>query len=114
MMPEGKFLKVPLDYNRFRFRLYFESSCPHCKRMFQTMKDLQTRGYFVELRQIDKGPKGPMRLPFPVTYASRKEVKEKNINSWPTLFIGDLKKKIVYRLKGYHSSLDILSVIRNR
>ena len=88
------------DYNRFRFRLYFESSCPHCKRMFQTMKDLQTRGYFVELKQIDKGPKGPMRLPFPVTYASRKEVKEKNINSWPTLFIGDLKKKIVLSPQG--------------
>lgn len=79
------------DYKRFRFRLYFESSCSHCKRMFKTMEELQSRGYFVELKQIDKKAKGPLPLPFPVTYASREEIKEKNINSWPVLFISTLR-----------------------
>lgn len=102
------------DYSRFKFRMYFESNCPHCKRMMATMKDLRDMGYFVELKQIDKNPKITDALPFPVTQATKKELKEKNINSWPVLFIGDLKEKVVYRLNGYRSTSDVISAIQTR
>ena len=99
------------DYSRFRFRLYFESSCPHCQRMMKTMHELQRRGHFVELKQIDKNSKISNPLPFPVTFATKKELEEKNINSWPVLFIGDLEKKTVYRLDGYRSTKEVLLAI---
>lgn len=102
------------DYKRFRFRMYFESSCPHCKRMFQTMKELQEMGYFVELKQIDDNQKVRRMLPFSVTRASKEELKNKKINSWPVLFVGDLKKKVVYRLNGYRSTTDVISAIQSR
>lgn len=102
------------DYKRFRFRMYFESSCPHCKRMFQTMKELQEMGYFVELKQIDDNTEIRRSLPFAVTQASKEELKNKNINSWPVLFIGDLKKKVTYRLNGYRSTTDVISAIQSR
>lgn len=101
------------DYERFRFRMYFESSCPHCKRMFQTMKELQEMGYFVELKQIDDNTQIRRSLPFAVTQASKAELKNKNISSWPVLFIGDLKKKVVYRLNGYRSTSDVISAIQS-
>ena len=101
------------NYKSFRFRLYFESTCPHCKRMMQTMSELQDNGYYVELRQIDKNHAGMQPLPFPVTYATERELQEKNINSWPVLFIGDLERKMVYRLDGYRSTSDVLLAISN-
>ena len=102
------------DYSKFRFRMYFESSCPHCKRMLKTLQELQELGYYVEIRQVDQNPKVAKALPFPVTLASPQELKEKEITSWPVLFAGDLKKKVTYRLNGYRSTQEVLSVIQNR
>ena len=103
----------PKDYKNFRFRLYFESTCPHCKRMMQTMSELRERGYYVELRQIDTNNKEAQPLPFPVTHATKRELREKNITSWPVLFVGDLERKMVYRLDGYRSTSDVLLAINN-
>ena len=36
-----------VDAKRFRVRMYFESTCPHCKKMMTTLKSLQEQGYFV-------------------------------------------------------------------
>lgn len=102
-----------VDYKRFRFRMYFESSCPHCKSMMETMKELQDSGFYVEIRQIDQNPKVAMPLPFPVELATPQELKEKEITSWPVLFIGDLQKKVTYRLNGYRSTQEVLSVIQS-
>jgi glutaredoxin len=105
---------IPSDFSRFRFRMYFESSCPHCKRMMETMKELQDSGYYVEIRQIDQNPKVASLLPFPVEQATPQELKEKDVTSWPVLFVGDLKKKVTYRLNGYLSTQDVLSAIQNK
>lgn len=102
-----------VDYTRFRFRMYFESSCPHCKSMMETMKELQDSGYYVEIRQIDQNQKVMHSLPFPVEMATPQELKEKEITSWPVLFVGDLKKKVAYRLNGYRSTQEVLSAIQN-
>ena len=97
------------NHDRFRFRLYFESSCSHCKRMMGTMQKLQDRGYYVEIMQIDDNKKIRKALPFPVVQATKKELADKKINAWPVLLIGDLKKKVVYRLNGYQSMQSVLN-----
>jgi len=102
-----------VDYSRYRFRMYFETSCPHCKHMMETMKELQDSGFYVEIRQIDQNPKVSLSLPFPVEMATPQELKEKEITSWPVLFIGDLKKKVTYRLNGYRSTQEVLSAIQS-
>jgi len=70
-------------------------------------------GYFVELKQIDSNPEIRRSLPFPVTQASKEELESKKINSWPVLFVGDLKKKVVYRLNGYRSTSEVISAIQS-
>lgn len=103
--------QIKHDYKRFRFRMYFESSCPHCKRMVNTLKDLRDIGYFVEIKQIDKKP---IALPFPTTPATKEELKAKNINAWPVLFIADSSKERIYRLNGFKSTQEILLTLQNK
>jgi hypothetical protein len=100
------------DYSRYRFRLYFHSGCPHCKRMMQSMTDLQARGYFVEIVQIDDNAQATRGLPFPVRRSEPGELESKDIRSWPVLLVGDLQKKVVYRINGYQTTTDILNSIR--
>lgn len=101
-----------MDYSRYRFRMYFESSCPHCKHMMETMKELQDSGFYVEIRQIDQNRRIAQALPFPTEQATPQELKEKEITSWPVLFVGDLKKKVTYRINGYRSTQEVLSAIQ--
>ena len=100
--------KIDNNRQRFRFRLYFESTCSHCKSMMKTMKQLQDRGYYVELRQVDDDKKATQALPFPVLQATPRELSEKKINSWPVLLVGDLERKVVYRLNGYLTTQEVL------
>ena len=102
-----------VDVQRFRFRLYFESTCPHCKDMIETLKELQALGSYTEVRQIDQVKAQPS-LPFPVVQASQKELTDKKIASWPVLFIGDSKKQLVYRINGYFPTQQILSILATK
>jgi thiol-disulfide isomerase/thioredoxin len=104
--------KVHPDVKRFRFRFYFDSSCPHCHRMMGTLSDLQAQGFLIEAKQVDKKPISPTLMPFPSEYATSEELKEKNITSVPVLLIGDLEKKQVYRITGYQSTDTILSQLQ--
>ncbi len=103
--------KADPDSKRFRFRMYFDSHCPHCKRMMKTMEELQLRGFFVEGRQVDDDPKGIAGLTFPTARATPGEIAKKEIQSVPVLLIGDLKKKSVYRLSGYQSLQSVFNAI---
>ncbi len=96
---------------RFRFRLYFDSHCPHCKRMFETMADLQTRGYFVDARQVDRDARAVAGLPIPSEQASAAELQGKDIKSVPVLLVGDLTKKVVYRINGYQTTQQVLAAL---
>ena len=106
-----KIKKFDPDAKRYRFRMYFESSCPHCKRMLSELKSIQNKGFFVEIRQIDDNTKYSYSLPFPISKATAQELKEKNINSWPVLFIGDSKKKVLYRLNGFQTEEQIFEAL---
>ena len=41
--------------SKYRIRMYFDSNCPHCKRMHQNLLKLQRDGFTVDLVQIDDG-----------------------------------------------------------
>ena len=103
--------KTEPDTKRFRFRMYFDSHCPHCKKMFGTLAELQSRGFMVEARQVDNDPRGIENLPVLVERATPGEIKEKNIQSVPLLLVGDLTKKAVYRMTGYQSVSSIFKTI---
>ncbi len=103
-----------IDVQRYRLRMYFNSTCPHCQRMFTTLSELQAKGFFVEAKQLDR-EKGPVRsLPFPADFASPDEIKQKNIQGVPLLLIGDLKKKVVYRVNGFQTTTDVLKTIQGQ
>ena len=102
-----------IDVKRFRFRLYFDSQCPHCKNMMQTAHELQAMGYYVEVRQIDRA-KPAFAVPFPIVWATPEEVKAKKINSWPVLFVADTSKQLVYRLQGYQPTKTVLGKLSQK
>ena len=100
------------EAKRYRFRMYFDSHCPHCKRMFSTMESLQDRGFYVEGLQVDGNGKNLMQANFPTSPASPADLKSKDIQSVPQLFVGDMKKKIVFKLSGYQSVSDVYQAIQ--
>ncbi len=104
--------QTQVDAKRFRFRMYFDSHCPHCKKMFDTLQTLQAKGFYVEAKQVDSDPKGLEGLGIPTTRASKEEIQQKDIQSVPVLLIGDLQSKTVYRLTGYQSVSDIFAALR--
>lgn len=100
------------DAKRYRFRMYFDSHCPHCKKMFGTLSELQAKGFYVEAKQVDSGPLGMEGANIPSSRAAPGELKEKNIKSVPVLLIGDLQKKEVFRLTGYQTASAVFSAIQ--
>ena len=102
----------PVDPKRYRLRMYFDSHCPHCKKMFQTLLELKERGFFVEAKQVDPGPLE--NYPIYISRASPNELKAKDIQSVPLLFVGDLKKKVVYRMPGYQAAQDLLVRLKGK
>lgn len=113
---EAKVAALPVsepDAKRYRFRMYFDSHCPHCKKMFETLSELQARGYYVEAKQVDSDPRGLEGVSIPTTRATPGELKEKDIQSVPVLLIGDLKLKSVYRLTGYQPLSNVFAAINS-
>lgn len=110
----GKIAHQPVNPKRFYFRMYFESSCPHCQQMMGELTKLQNMGFYIELRQIDDNKSYARGLPFKVGKASKSELREKKIDAWPVLFIGDQEKKIIYRVNGFQKASDILMTLQNK
>jgi len=102
---------VSPDATRFRFKFYFDSECPHCRRMFSTVAELQQKGFLVEARQVDNKPLSNLPLEFPIERATSQELKEKKITSVPLLLVGDLKEKTVYRITGFQTTKTIFDTI---
>lgn len=105
---------IPLaddEFERFRFRMYFDSQCPHCHQMFETLNDLQDRGYFVEARQVDRGSLAGIHSNVAIVQADSAEVHKYHITSVPLLLIGDLKNKKVFRQSGFMTPDEVLASI---
>ncbi len=85
------------------FLMYYESSCPFCKKMFGVLKDLQSRGYYVEGKQIDSDPKGLTGRPVRVSLANKEEVKKLNIKGVPLLLVLNKSNKTQIKIQGFHT-----------
>lgn len=105
--------ETSFDPSRFRVRMYFDSKCPHCKRMFSTLASLQKQGIYVEALQVDNIHVKKSSFPIPVRKASKAEVKKHNISAVPFTLIADLKKKVLYPpIKGFQSVESMTALIR--
>lgn len=100
------------EAKRYRFRFYFDSKCPHCKKMNETMRALVAKGFLVEGVQVDQDNSVWSQMPFPVRSANKKELDEKSVASVPLLLVGDLKNKVVFRLSGYQSFSDVMASLK--
>ncbi len=100
------------DRSRFRLRMYFESTCPHCKRMMETLNTLQNNGHFVEALQLDKAPLFQAAFPLRISRANTLDTKKHNITSVPFLLIADLKNKVISEpIKGFQSPKQIENIL---
>ena len=97
-----------VDVSRFKFRFFFDSSCPHCKKMFQTMKDLKSQGFKIEGRQTDDNPISEESLGFDIEKAQKQELLKHQIQGVPFLLIADLKSKAVMKVAGFQSTQEVL------
>lgn len=104
---------VVLDPNRFKFRMYFESTCPHCRKMFSVLKKLKDEGFSVEALQIDRGPVSDNEKVVPIVKADDSEVKRHKINGVPFLLIADSKRKgLLPPIQGFHGYEEIKSLLK--
>ncbi|MBX3032902.1 MAG: hypothetical protein KF865_03190 [Bdellovibrionaceae bacterium] len=107
-------LPGPLDTARFKVRMYFESTCPHCRRMFGVLKRLQDEGVEVHALQIDRGPVPADEKIVPLGLATQEEIKKHGINGVPFLVIADTKRKaLLPPIQGYHDFDEVISLLKN-
>lgn len=110
---KSRIISHEFDQTRFKIRMYFESTCPHCKRMFLVLRQLQENGISIETLQIDTGlvPKESEGLL--VGKATSEEVKKHGVSGVPFLLIADNKRKILLPpVQGYHDYKDVMVLLR--
>lgn len=111
--PVKKRPEARLDPSRFKVRMYFESTCPHCRRMFGVIKSLQDEGFEVEALQIDSGPVPIEEKVVPIERAQASEIKKHGINGVPFLLIADLKRKaLLPSIQGYHGLQEVKELLK--
>ena len=104
---------LTLDPARFRVRMYFDSHCPHCRRMFGVLKELQNKGYKVEALQIDSDRVPPDEGGVPIEKANLSELKSHGGSAVPYLVIADLKRKVLLPgIQGFHDIEEVMSLLR--
>ncbi len=105
--------EIKIDPSRFRLRMYFESTCPHCKRMFQVLKKLQDEGFQIEGLQVDSGPVPEVEKIVPIVRADPEDLKKHGIKGVPFLLVADTKKKsLLPPIEGYHDLEEILRLLK--
>lgn len=104
---------IVIDPSRFRIRMYFDSNCPHCKRMFTVLKRLQSEGYLVEALQVDSGPVPESERVVPLGKADPKELKKHGASGVPFLLVADMKRKaLLPKVEGYHEYEDLIGMLK--
>ena len=103
---------VEIDPKRFRLRMYFESTCPHCRRMLGVLKRFSDQGYEVQALQIDDGPVPIAEKIVPILKADRRDLKAHGIKGVPFLLIADTKRKaLLPAIEGYHEYSEIVEML---
>ena len=106
--PQVQQVTSHVDVSRFKFRFFFDSSCPHCKKMFQTMKDLNSQGFRIEGRQTDDIPISAESVGFDIEKAQKQELLKHQIQGVPFLLIADRQSKAVMKVAGFQSTQEVL------
>lgn len=105
---------APLDPARFKVRMYFESTCPHCRRMFGVLKRLQDEGVEVHALQIDRGPVPEDEKVVPIAVATPEDIKKHGINGVPFLVIADTKRKaLLPAIQGFHDFEEVMALLKS-
>lgn len=101
--PKSPSYSRPVDPTRFRFRMFFDSQCPHCKKMFLTLEHFQKKGFAVEALQVDTKTFDASFTTVNIVKASAEDLKKNKIESVPFVLIADTLKKILLPpITGYH------------
>lgn len=104
---------TPVDPSRFRIRMYFDSHCPHCRRMFGVLKRLQDAGYKIEALQVDNDRVPTEESGVPIGRSSLSELKNHGGSAVPYLVIADLKRKaLLPGIQGYHDYEEVMALLR--
>jgi thiol-disulfide isomerase/thioredoxin len=102
-----------VDPARFKLRMYFESTCPHCRRMFSVLKRFQEEGFSVEALEVDSGPVPEAEKIVPIGGADPGDLKKHGVQGVPFLVVADLKRKaLLPPVEGYHDYEEVLSLLR--
>ncbi len=113
--PKTAAVVATVDPERFMLRFYFESTCPHCRRMAPEVEKLRKAGFAVAAKQVDAGPMPEFGgLEAAAEKATSEELKRYAIQAVPVLLIADLKTRAVYRLSGYQSAETILEHLKTK
>ncbi len=105
---------IPFDAERFKVRMYFESTCPHCRRMFRVLKRLQEEGVEVHALQVDRGPVPEDEKIVPLGIATKAEIKKHGINGVPFIIVADTKtKSLLPPIQGYHDFEDVIQLLKS-
>ncbi len=103
-----------LDAERFKVRMYFESTCPHCRRMFTVLKRLQDEGVDVSALQIDREPVPADEKIVPLGLATQEEIKKHGINGVPFLLVADTKRKaLLPPIQGFHDFDEVIRLLKS-
>ncbi|OYZ24112.1 MAG: hypothetical protein B7Y39_02620 [Bdellovibrio sp. 28-41-41] len=96
----------------YHYIFYFESTCPSCHAMFQTINQMVQRGVYVEAIRVDKGDGEVKGLNLPWSFAKPEELKKLNLKAVPVLVAIDEKTQKAYQMTGRKSIKEILKAIK--
>ncbi|MEK7692177.1 MAG: hypothetical protein AAB425_14270, partial [Bdellovibrionota bacterium] len=96
----------------YQLRLYFDSRCPHCEHMMDTLATLARQGFYVELRRVDHEPGFQPRFPFPVQQATPSELQKNQVEAVPVLLVGNLSNGTFFKIQGFQTPEAVLAAIR--
>ncbi len=100
------------DLEKYHYIFYFESTCPSCHAMFETINEMAGRGLYVEAMRVDKSESEVKGLNLPWSYANPEELKKLNLKAVPVLVAIDEKTKKAYQMTGKKTIREILQVIQ--
>ena len=104
---------VRVDPARFHFRMYFESTCPHCRKMFSVLKRLKDEGFMVEALEVDNGPVPEAEKIVPIGKADPAELQKHGVKGVPFVLIADVKRQaLLPAVEGYHDYEELVSLMK--
>lgn len=109
---EPYFYPVKPDPSRYQFRMYFDSTCPHCKKMFTTLSELQDEDFKVDAIQIDDRPFSSSKIA--IRKASAEELERFAIKAVPLTLVADRGSKKIISLPGFMTKEKIYQLIKQK